>query len=150
MCRQYKDYGSAKRDAEECNLNSLDFPEFRSFTSHANELNREDQNGSANGSHTSAARLAHSNGALDVLAQKRQLGSSENIVNDSMHASAKDDLMAITEFERSCMQLALKRLTQISPPATIHKLQVFIDVTDLFGQIYVQKDIASRVKHPRQ
>lgn len=28
MCRQYNDYGSAARDSEEGNLNSLDFPEF--------------------------------------------------------------------------------------------------------------------------
>ena len=28
MCRQYNDYGSASRDAEEGNLNSLDFDDF--------------------------------------------------------------------------------------------------------------------------
>jgi hypothetical protein len=31
MCRQYNDYGSLVRDAEEGNLNSIDFAEFCGF-----------------------------------------------------------------------------------------------------------------------
>lgn len=146
MCRQYNDYGSAKRDAEECNLNSLDFPEFRGFTDHIDGSCNAKSSGSANGADPSPARLTLSNGALGAGHARKALSSSENKVKDSVHTSAKDDLMAIAEFERSCMQLALKNLSQVSPPATIRKLQVFIDVTDMFGQIYVQRDIASRVK----
>ncbi|KAI4213987.1 MAG: hypothetical protein LQ351_003391 [Letrouitia transgressa] len=151
MCRQYNDYGSAKRDAEENNLNSLDFPEFQSYTNHAERSCEVSGSGLANGSglmngfDAPSARLTDRTGALEAVHNKRR--SSESRVKDSIQTSAKDDLMAIAEFERSCMQLAMKTLIQISPAATTHKLQVFIDVTDMFGQIYVQKDIASRVKN---
>ena len=145
MCKQYKDYGSAKRDAEECNLNSLDFPEFRSFAIDAEGPPKANGSSPASGSATSSARPTENNGALGVIQERDNVSISENESTDPMRTSAKDHLMAIAEFERSCMQLAMRNLTQISPPATIRKLQAFIDVTDMFGQIYVQRDIASRV-----
>ena len=150
MCRQYNDFGSAKRDAEECNLNSLDFPEFQNITSHMDGFCTADPSVPANASDAPSARLADTNGALEAIGEKDDLSSSENKVKDSVRPSAKDNLMAIADFERSCMQLAMKNLTQIVPPTTIRKLQVFIDVTEMFGQIYVQKDIASRVKNSAQ
>ncbi|KAL8961804.1 MAG: hypothetical protein Q9193_001693 [Seirophora villosa] len=140
MCRQYNDYGSAKRDAEECNLNSLDFPEFQSHT------NRADGSSKANGSDVPVVRSEDGNVASPARAASNEQQSGENEAKAPERASAKEDLMAIAEFERSCMQIALEKLTRISPPATVHKLQIFIDVTDMFGQIYVQRDIASRVQ----
>ncbi|KAI4149779.1 MAG: hypothetical protein LQ340_004453, partial [Diploschistes diacapsis] len=84
MCRQYNDYGSAKRDAEESNLNSLDFPDFQSGAG-------------------SAARQA--DGGCDS-------------------QSMKQELMAIAEFERSCMQLALQNLRQVASSAeTVEALE---------------------------
>ncbi|KAI4157566.1 MAG: hypothetical protein LQ342_008188 [Letrouitia transgressa] len=153
MCRQYNDYGSAKRDAEECNLNSLDFPEFQSFTNYAEGFSETNNSSLANGSDlandsdASSTRLTDINRDLEATQQKTELSSSESKVKGCMRTSAKDNLMAIADFERSCMQLAMENLVQISPPTTFHKLQVFIDVTDMFGQIYVQKDIASRIKN---
>lgn len=45
------------------------------------------------------------------------------------------------------MHLARQKLGQkLRSPAIMKALQVFIDTTDLFGQIYVQKDIASRIR----
>lgn len=61
-------------------------------------------------------------------------------------AAMKKELMEIAEFERVCMQLVLDNLRQtVESAAIIKAVEVFIDVTDLFGQIYVQKDIASRI-----
>ncbi|KAI4190537.1 MAG: hypothetical protein LQ348_003647 [Seirophora lacunosa] len=140
MCRQYNDYGSAKRDAEECNLNSLAYPEFRSHT------NRADGCSKANSSDVPVVRPEDGNVASPARAASNEQQSGENEAKTPENASAKEDLMAIAEFERSCMQLALEKLTRISPPATVHKPQIFIDVTDMFGQIYVQRDIASRVQ----
>ena len=143
MCRQYNDYGSAKRDAEECNLNSLDFSEFQSSTSHADQS----ENGTDN---AHSAKAVDINGTLEAIQENQEPDSrSETKAQNSTRASAKTDLMAIAEFERSCMRLALKNLAQISTPSIIAQLQVFIDVTDMFGQIYVQRDIASRVKDPQ-
>ncbi|KAL9012655.1 MAG: hypothetical protein Q9173_002594 [Seirophora scorigena] len=134
MCRQYNDYGSAKRDAEEGNLNSLDVPEFQSHT------NRADGCSKANGSDIPVVRPEDGNVASPTRAASNEQKSGENEAKAPERAPVKEDLMAIAEFERSCMQLALEKLSRISPPATVHKLQVFIDVTDMFGQIYVQRD----------
>ncbi|KAL8749353.1 MAG: hypothetical protein Q9184_006840 [Pyrenodesmia sp. 2 TL-2023] len=151
MCRQYNDYGSAKRDAEECNLNSLDFPEFHSFTSQADGCSNANRSGPAtNGSSSPTTRRTDGNGAPAATAEETEQGRHDNRAKDINGASAKDDLMAIAEFERSCIQLTLETLSRVSPDATMHKLQVFIDVTDMFGQIYVQKDIASRVQKASQ
>ncbi|KAF1953773.1 hypothetical protein CC80DRAFT_450268 [Byssothecium circinans] len=99
MCRQYNDYGSATRDAEEGNFNSLDFPGFRDM----------------------------------------EYGHESSFCGT-------DSLMALAEFERAGMELAKERLSSVVPRQCMEQLQVFIDVTDMFGQVYVQKDIASRVK----
>ncbi|KAF2437708.1 Ent-kaurene synthase [Karstenula rhodostoma CBS 690.94] len=98
MCRQYNDYGSAARDAEEGKLNSLNFLGF--------------------------------------------CNAEYGLEND---CPAKDSLMALAEFERAGMELAMDRLSSVVPRRCIEQLQVFIDVTDMFGQVYIQKDIASRV-----
>lgn len=58
----------------------------------------------------------------------------------------KEDLMDIAEFERSCMQLCFKRLSSEVSQKVSAQLHAFINVTDLFGQIYVVQDIASRLK----
>lgn len=120
MCRMHNDYGSAARDAEEGNLNSLDFDEF-----HATLLD---------------SRVEALPAADDVAA-----GASLKRSTMRTSASSKDDLMAIAEFERAAMELSLEHLSQIvASHASLQSLKVFIDVTDTFGQIYVQKDIASR------
>lgn len=112
MCRQYNDYGSAARDADEGNLNSLDFPDFCS-----NSPTEE--------------RAALTNGTDGKIGKE----------------AGKAQLMEIAEFERECMQLAMGRLEQIMEDTNAMKaLQVFVNVTDVFGQVYVQKDIASRLQ----
>ncbi|KAF2798681.1 hypothetical protein K505DRAFT_232734 [Melanomma pulvis-pyrius CBS 109.77] len=104
MCRQYNDYGSIMRDAEENNLNSVDFAEFQAGT-----YGRES--------------LLWTGGLF----------------------SAKQSLMAIAEFERKLMEQSFQALREVvSSPEAMGDLKVLIDVTDLFGQLYVAKDITSR------
>lgn len=124
MCRQYNDYGSLVRDTEENNLNSLDFAEF-------SELRKK-----------SIASKQSSSGetANDCFADA-----------SNPDAPAKDALMKVAEFERASMLLCVQKLeAAVQQPATMARLAVFIDVTDAFGQVYVQQDIASRVKAPDQ
>jgi hypothetical protein len=131
MCRMYNDYGSAARDRQEQNLNSLDFDEFRDnlnenevkpgqvgFTCACQSGSEELDNGHLNGN-------KHAND-LDKEARK------------------KEELMSISEFERKSMEQALDKLREIVLDKTvIAMLEVFVDVTDTFGLVYVQKDIAS-------
>ena len=127
MCRQYNDYGSAARDADEGNLNSLDFPDFREHSPDALPKCRTD---------VSNGEDAKANGNTVAAHTSR----------DPMK-KAKEQLMKIAEFERECMQLAMRRLRQnVDGTDATKALQIYVDVTDVFGQIYMQKDIASRVQ----
>ncbi|KAK5628871.1 hypothetical protein RRF57_004586 [Xylaria bambusicola] len=105
MCRMYNDYGSIQRDAEEKNLNSVDFEDFASS------------------------------------------------------ADKKQTLFELAEYERVCLQNALGRLEQEAERTVSEELgkeqrerrkmailRMFCDVTDLYGQLYVVKDMASRIK----
>jgi hypothetical protein len=58
----------------------------------------------------------------------------------------KDELFWLAEYERSCMEKARMELQKEISPSLARSLKLFINVTDMFGQIYVLKDIASRMK----
>ena len=103
MCRMYNDYGSVSRDEAENNLNSINFPEYESYTS---------------------------------------------------PDSKKTALFQLAEYERSCLNVARERLgAETRSPSDAAKVKgrqmelwdMFCDVTDLYGQIYVVRDIASRM-----
>ena len=56
--------------------------------------------------------------------------------------------MWVAEYERECCMTALDRLENETglDARTKRILRMFVDVTDLYGQIYVAKDIASRMR----
>jgi hypothetical protein len=125
MCRQYNDYGSAMRDRDEDNLNSMDFVDFR-------EPQPYDGHDAVTGGDVS-------NGAVVSGAN----GTSPRYPTQVM----KDQLMEIAEFERSCMQLAWHNLAQVTTSeATMKRVGVFVDVTDLFGQLYIHRDLTNRIQ----
>ena len=127
MCRQYNDYGSATRDKQERNLNSLDFPEFQPHV----DGDPQDHN-------VDSGRNAYS---------MPTAGRNKEGTNAHSMMGMKKTLMEIADFERANVQLALQQLRQtLQSSATMDAIQVFVNVTDLFGQLYVVKDIASRVK----
>ncbi|KAI1355960.1 hypothetical protein F5Y01DRAFT_268144 [Xylaria sp. FL0043] len=104
LCRMYNDYGSLQRDANEKNLNSINFPEFSS------------------------------------------LGSNRTGYDDLPRA--KSELLWIAEYERRGVETSLnvlgKELTDDNQQHVIDGLRFFINITDLFGQIYVLKDVGLR------
>lgn len=55
-------------------------------------------------------------------------------------------LFSIAAFERKCLELTLAELSQVTSDLDKQVIEVFCNVTDMFGQIYVKKDIASRMK----
>ena len=63
-----------------------------------------------------------------------------------VQAHSKTELLFIAEYEREQMLLAKSRLALKVDEKIMNKLDVFCQVTDLYGQIYVARDIASRVK----
>ncbi|RAH55100.1 Ent-kaurene synthase [Aspergillus piperis CBS 112811] len=50
-------------------------------------------------------------------------------------------LLEIAQYERECLELALKRLQPEVSKAAWNAWEVFLTVTDLYGQIYVARDI---------
>ncbi|KAJ5722104.1 Ent-kaurene synthase [Penicillium malachiteum] len=68
-------------------------------------------------------------------------GNSSNVTEKH-----KQDLMQIADLERNCMEMCYEYLAKETSTATLARIRVFIGVTDLFGQIYVARDIASRLK----
>ncbi|KAI1170438.1 Ent-kaurene synthase [Nemania sp. FL0916] len=112
LCRQYNDFGSARRDDQEDNLNSLHFPEFTD----------EDGRG------MSCQKTAENTGREDYLEKANVL------------------LMKVAGIERALMQVCWDALSSGLNKEVRAKLKAFIDITDLFGQIYVARDIASKVK----
>ena len=57
----------------------------------------------------------------------------------------KEDLFFVAEYEREGLKLAVGKLEEMLG-GTTRAWKLFVDVTDLYGQIYVAKDIASRMK----
>lgn len=47
----------------------------------------------------------------------------------------------MAQYERECLNHAVKRLTVVIDEKTAKPMRVFVDVTDLYGQIYVLRDI---------
>ncbi|ROW08497.1 hypothetical protein VMCG_03254 [Cytospora schulzeri] len=119
MCRMYNDYGSIVRDAEEGNVNSINFPEYQSFTNPGADTDTKS--------------------SMDL---------------------KKQALFDLAEYERACLDDALRRLASLpretgdvvvdnAKDRQMTIWRMFCDVTDLYGQIYVVRDIASRMVFSR-
>ncbi|OTA68818.1 Ent-kaurene synthase [Hypoxylon sp. EC38] len=68
------------------------------------------------------------------------IGGSEAAVGN-----AKDKLMLIAEYERHGLNIAMAELeAQLGKGKLFDAVKLFVNVTDLYGQIYVEKDIATR------
>ena len=126
MCRQYNDYGSVQRDRDERNLNSINFPDFHIANLVKGVVNEPASvNGIKELASTTASELIEMNRKRD----------------DELKAA----LFEIAEYERSCLTMTLQRLKSRIPAQTRNVLSLFVNVTDLYGQIYVARDIGSRV-----
>ena len=58
----------------------------------------------------------------------------------------KEQLMWLAQYERECLGVALGKLRDEVSEEVMDAVDLFVRVTDLYGQIYVARDIASRMK----
>ncbi|KAL9040191.1 MAG: hypothetical protein Q9180_002064 [Flavoplaca navasiana] len=58
----------------------------------------------------------------------------------------KRELFRLAEYERDCLVLTVKRMTTECHEELVRFVQTFVNVTDMYGQIYVERDVASRLK----
>jgi hypothetical protein len=140
MCRMYNDYGSLARDREEGNLSCADFLLEDSDSADKTEMGLK------------RAQASDRQEGRDVSTKRQKIGAENGtgkvtIENDiSLEDTLiKEKLMSLAQFERQCMELALTRLENTGLKGNkLEALLLFIDVTDMFGQIYVVKDIGTR------
>ena len=121
MCRQYNDYGSIARDRIEENLNSVNFPEF-----HAESRGMR------------AGNEGEGKGAGMDEGKGKNGGEGEE-------ERRKEALFNIAEYEREGIMRAQQALEKRVEMRVIRLMDLFVGVTDLYGQIYVARDIASRM-----
>ncbi|KAI0150011.1 Ent-kaurene synthase [Hypoxylon sp. NC0597] len=74
------------------------------------------------------------------------LRDMESIGNkEATMENVKDKLMSIAEYERRGLNIAIAELeAQLGKGKLFDAVKLFVNVTDLYGQIYVEKDIATR------
>ncbi|KAI1346473.1 hypothetical protein F5Y01DRAFT_321747, partial [Xylaria sp. FL0043] len=118
LCRTYNDWGSRVRDAAEFNVNSLNFEEIRT------------ESGTLNGITGNGTFL-------------NQQGATGSVAG---HAEPEKRLLFIAEFERRCMLNSLRELKEIVSEDVYVAVKLFCDVTDIYGQIYVVKDMTPRLR----
>ena len=123
MCRQYNDYGSVARDRAENNLNSVNFPEFCAR---------------GDGASVNTDGGSSESRAVEASDDDDRVSTDEE--------TKKSELMWLAEYERECLELALGRLRVEVPETVMNAVELFVRVTDLYGQIYVARDISSRIK----
>ena len=118
LCRQYNDYGSVARDLAEKNLNSVNFPDFDD----------------------GVGEVVDSGGGSDAV------DATEDSAEITDGDQRKRELMWLAQYERECLEVALGKLRGQVLDTVMDAVDLFVRVTDLYGQIYVERDIASRMK----
>ena len=120
LCRLYNDYGSVARDRDECNLNSVNFPEFSLpaavTTPHGARKTREGEQG------------------------------HDGDADDDDDASVKAELLQLAEYERRCLMASLAELRPLVGEDVFATLSIFYNSADMYGQMYVLKDMTPSVK----
>lgn len=73
--------------------------------------------------------------------------SATTAAPEAMPESAKADLFWIAEYERRGLETAMKSLEEeLGRGELAGALRLFVDVTDLYGQIYVLEDVGTRTR----
>jgi hypothetical protein len=141
LCRMYNDYGSLIRDREEGNLSCADF------------LLKDSDSVVPDKAETDIkrARGLDIQGGEEASAKRQKINTGHGTGTNKIDTESlqdglvKEKLMGLAQFERQCMELAVVRLKNTGLKGKmLEAVLLFIDVTDMFGQIYFVKDIGTR------
>ncbi len=58
-------------------------------------------------------------------------------------ATVKKELHAVADYERTCLDKSLADLERLVDPKLSSYVNVFVKVTDLYGQIYLARDVSA-------
>jgi hypothetical protein len=74
------------------------------------------------------------------------LDFSEFHENKQKNDQADAELLRIATYERDCVDLVVQKLRREVDSGTVKAIEAFVSATDLFGQVYVTKDLGTRIK----
>ncbi|KAJ5625394.1 hypothetical protein N7510_001703 [Penicillium lagena] len=66
--------------------------------------------------------------------------------NGQKNDQAGAELLRIATYERDCIELVIQKLRREVESGTVKAIEAFVNATDLFGQVYVMKDLGTRLK----
>lgn len=66
--------------------------------------------------------------------------------NKQKNDQAGAELLRIATYERDCIELVVQKLKREVDSGTAKAIEAFVNATDLFGQVYVMKDLGTRMK----
>ena len=72
--------------------------------------------------------------------------TNKELLREQGESKRKENLLWLAEYERDCFVMAMDKLRNEISEEIMDALDLFVRVTDLYGQIYVARDIASRMK----
>jgi hypothetical protein len=130
----YNDAGSAARDADERALNSLNFPEFASSSS------------SSSSSAAAPKKRTHSGHIKETATNDETKNGTDKTKKDEGVRDPKEELLWLAGYERRGLEMAVGMLEEElkGDERLVGALRLFVRVTDLYGQIYVLRDVGTR------
>jgi hypothetical protein len=134
LCRMYNDAGSAARDADERALNSLNFPEFASSSS------------SPSSAATAPKKRTHDGHIKQTDNDEEKKNGTEKKKKEEGVRDPKEELLWLAGYERRGLEMAVGMLEEElkGDARLVGALRLFVRVTDLYGQIYVLRDVGTR------
>lgn len=110
----------------------------RQYNDHGS-LERDREEGNLNSldfpEFSNAPRVAHPN-------------DDEGLVEatEKMDIAKKAVLMGLADYERQCLDMAMSVLSEEVPAEVMRAIRLFVEVTDLYGQIGLARDMSTRIK----
>jgi hypothetical protein len=148
LCRMYNDAASVARDADEQALNSVDFPEFLLRKS---GMRINGPAGLAGCRSSILEGLVGNGGGSSSWSDHIHLDNEGDLETapavEDLIKSKVDELLRIAEYERRGLEMAMALLgEELRNDELMGALRVFVNVTDLYGQIYLLKDVGTRTR----
>ncbi|KAF2478178.1 Ent-kaurene synthase [Lindgomyces ingoldianus] len=72
--------------------------------------------------------------------------TSLDVGGANLDAVRKAELLKVADYERRCLEQGMQELGKVVDGDVMQALRVFVEVTDLYGQIYLARDIGVKVQ----
>lgn len=87
-------------------------------------------------------RVEHNVNSINFAEIRDSTNTQHPSLLEGKEAVLKEKLLQVAEYERRCRDNALDELDRLVDPRLMRNLRIFVKVTDLYGQIYLVKDVS--------